>query len=291
MIESFNIRSLFNNNTLIEETNIFLLAFLGLINASSNYVLNKTNADNDDFSENIYDQRKWLEVLIDFLLNINENKNSTESDYLTTFKYNQQFSVDMLKFLFQIYSNKSIINYFLVSILPIARNIKISEYLDNYICNKLIEIIDNLNNSSITINSFEIISINIFIKNIIKFSKNEKKHSIINTNAILFIQNLYKFYQSNDNIIIMKTIIECLYVLYENEKNYYDDQGLLESCLNDFNLKLRNKVYPFDEYSKETNEHILAVKCILNLTCLSYKANLINKEFIISIYEYLKSVR
>ncbi len=280
MIESFYIRSSSKNNSIVEECNIFLLALFGLINASSNFVLDNNGTYKGDFNENIYIQRKWLETIVDFALNVNENKNARESDYKT--------STDFLKFLFKIYNNTDLINFFLVSILPISRIIKISEYLNKYIDDKIIEIINNFNNYQI--NNFDFVSITVFIQNVIKFSKNENSGSKINKNGLVFIQNLFKFYQSNNDIITMKSITECLYVLYENDSIYYDNQNLLESCLNNLSLKLKNKIYPFDDLSRETNEHMIAMMCILNLTCLSYKANLVKKEFIISIYEYLKSV-
>lgn len=287
MIESFYIRSStkFNN---ADDSNMFLLALFGLINASSNAVQNDTN-DKGEFVGKLLDQRKWLEVLVDFLLNINENKNYSESDYINSSNYSQQCSDDMLRFLFKIYTNQNIMNYYLVLLIPIAKSIRISEYLQSYMDNKITEMLNNLNNS--LLNIFDFLSIGVHIQNVIKYSKNERSDITIKKKIITLIQNLYKFYQFNHNVYVMKTLTECLCVLYETESIYYDDQNLLELCLNNLSLKLSDKVFPFDDMSKESDEHNIAIQCIINLTCLSYKANLVGKEFIVRIYQYLISVR
>ena len=57
----------------------------------------------------VQDQSKWLEVIVDFILNVNENKISTKNEFVNTFSYGSVFKVDELDFMyveFKIYTSK-----------------------------------------------------------------------------------------------------------------------------------------------------------------------------------------
>ena len=91
----------------------------------------------------------------------------------------------------------------------------------------------------------------------------------------------------------MLVLTECLFDLYESNQEstiYYDEEGLLEKFLNELNDRMILKKYPFDDVYKETRTNQIASTCLVNLTCLAYKSNLIKNEFLVKIYDYLQSV-
>lgn len=94
-----------------------------------------------------FNQSKWTEVLIDFLLNIKENKVSTRTEFLTTFSYNKVFPVETLKFLFDLFSSGTALHvYFLAKIQPSCIQLKISSYLLNYLHSTQLDLFDSYDN-------------------------------------------------------------------------------------------------------------------------------------------------
>ena len=89
-----------------------------------------------------FNQSKWTEVLIDFLLNIKENKVSTKTEFLTTFSYNKIFPVETLKFLYEIFHATDIHVYFLAKIQPSCVQLKISSYLLQYLHTTQMDLFD-----------------------------------------------------------------------------------------------------------------------------------------------------
>ena len=60
---------------------------------------------------------KWLEVIVDFMLNVNENKVSTKNEFLNTFSYSEAFKANELEFMYDLFDNcKSMNKYFLSKI-------------------------------------------------------------------------------------------------------------------------------------------------------------------------------
>ena len=114
---------------------LFLLALAGLINVTSEYVALSNKNDQEENSQ-LIEQRKWTESIVDFILNIKENKHTSEAEYLSSFNFNQWLSGGELKFLFQLYKTTSsgYTAFFLSSILHTSCiKLKISHFLIKYV--------------------------------------------------------------------------------------------------------------------------------------------------------------
>ena len=131
LIESFN--ELAGNSRPIDY-NLFVLTIASLISVVSKNVKSMQTTHSADVYERInFNQSKWTEVLIDFLLNIKENKVATKAEFLTTFSYNKIFPVETLKFVYELFRNTTIHFYFLAKIQPSCIQLKISSYLLQYL--------------------------------------------------------------------------------------------------------------------------------------------------------------
>lgn len=261
---------------------MYLLVLNSIIQVSTEHILNNETLKQN---ENVcYNQRKWLEVLIDFILNITENKNASEAEYISLFNYNQVHSIETLKFLYKVYQKSSLIAYFLACCLPTCVNIKISNFLIQYIHRVAHEALDKQ----------DLKAFSVYIQNLIKSEKefkidlNEKINSLL---ARLF-ENYTRSINdpSVDLNIIQKYFIafqESLYVLYDEESVYYDDRNVLEKLLNNLNENLSKGSFIFDKNSSISST---AMGCIINLTCIAYKSNLIKNESLQCLYQVLNKV-
>ena len=110
-----------------------------------------------------FNQSKWTEVLIDFLLNIKENKVTTKNEFLTTFSYNKIFQAESLKFLYEIFRETTIHFYFLAQIQRSCITLKISSYLLQYLHTSQLEIFEGYNNGAIDTTPFILGKIKLFI--------------------------------------------------------------------------------------------------------------------------------
>lgn len=242
-----------------------------------NHVMTNFASDEDI----TFNQRKWLEVLVDFILNINENKTATESEYVTMFSYKQSHSVQALKFLFKIYKKSSLLNWFLASVMPCCVKIKINSFLLKYIDRIQSEIWQKQ-----TLHSYDIISVSIYIKNLIyletefRIEQNEKINSHFSNMLAKFKNQI-----DNESIVVecyLNLFVKCLSALYHQESIYYDDSNILISLIEILNEKKNSAFYDL---------HKNATSALVNLNCLAYKANLIKNEQIFDIYEALNKVK
>lgn len=266
----------FNDGTVEPSPDIFIIALNSLVLTSMNHVMSNFASDEDV----LFNQRKWLEVLVDFILNINENKTTTESQYVTMFSYKQSHSVEALKFLFKIYNKSSLLNWFLASVMPCCVKIKISSFLLKYIDRIQSEIWQKE-----ILYSYDIISLGIYIKNLIyletefRIDQNEK----INYH----FSNMLKKFKSqidNESTVVecyLNLFVQCLAALYHQESIYYDDSNSLMNLIEILNEKKNSVFYDL---------HKNAISALVNLNCLAYKANLIKNEQIFDLYETLNKV-
>ena len=72
-----------------------------IVNCTSDWVINNSNNE-----EIIFNQRKWLEILVDFILNLREGdkKSLDESEYVKIFNYHQFYSIEIMKFFFEVFT-------------------------------------------------------------------------------------------------------------------------------------------------------------------------------------------
>lgn len=125
------------------DSNIFVLILGLIVNIASKHVkLVFSKQAADIYQKMHFNQSKWTEVLIDFLLNIKENKVTTRNEFLTTFSYNKIFQVESLKFLYEIFRPTTIQFYFLAQIQRSCITLKISSYLLQYLHSSQLEIFE-----------------------------------------------------------------------------------------------------------------------------------------------------
>ncbi|CAF0861948.1 unnamed protein product [Brachionus calyciflorus] len=269
LTETYKVRSHEPNSN-----DLFLIVLNSLIESSTDYIKNNLKSEENS----VYNQRKWLEVLVDFILNIKENKTASESEYINMFSYKQAHSSETLKFLFKVYQKSNFISYFLACVLPSCVQIKISSFLIQYIHRIQTELFQKSK-----LNSNDLKSMSVYLKNSINL---EKEFTIEHNYKIneYFENLLAKFkLQINDpdtQIVnsYLESFVQCFSQLYNEESIYYDDKNILEQILNILNEKLKTCFYEFNTSAMST---------LVNLTCLAYKSNLIKNENLILIYDVL----
>jgi len=273
---------------------LFLLALSSLLNTTSEYVISlsptqTSNEAHDEPSPTILNQRKWSECLVDFILNIKENKNANENEYISSFNYNQWLSVDELKFLFKLYktSTDEEILYFLASILHASCvNLKISNYLIKYIHNTI-----NLNFKKLMGENkdfrVKLEALSKYIKMQIKSPNSSidlDQNTNINENIHFLLNSLDLTNTQTNSNFHLNALVECLHALHDEESIYYDEEGFLEKLIE---MCFSNIV---DSNSKTNKNNFDHVKCLVNLVCIGYKANMVNNDKVIRLYEYLNKV-
>jgi hypothetical protein len=215
--------------------------------------------------------------MIDFQLNIAENKTSTQTDYLNSFSYNQTHSIESLKFFYSLFKGATLVTYFLVS--SLCTNVKISTFLIQYIHKKATEMISN---KMLHRKPFWYAAVSVYIRYLIGNDREFEieKNMQINT----FIQCLIDNYLDRRQEMAAESgqdlnlVVDCLVSIYDDESIYYDDKSLLENL-----LALLFPLLTTDFTHSEMRSFIC-------LVCLAYKSNLIENQKIYSIYETIKSV-
>lgn len=233
------------------------------------------------------DHSKWLEVIVDFILNINENRITTKNEFLNTFSYNSIFKVDELNFMYEIFKNSQTMNkYFLSKIQPICLKFKINPYLNQYLERTQLDFFNMESGDKLSLESF-----GRYVQNYIKTKKqfNETDNQHINS----LLKKMYEKYfnlvsgQRNLDLIreYLRVITQCLNCLYDEESVFYDQESILETLLNSLNKSFEEKIFPFKD-----DLYISATQCFVNLNCIAYKSNLITNENLIKIYELISKV-
>jgi len=234
---------------------------------------------------------KWLEVIVDFMLNVNENKVSTKNEFLNTFSYSEAFKANELEFMYDLFDNcKSMNKYFLSKIQPACLKLSIKTYLLQYLERIQLDLFDHESESA---DNLALESFGRYLQNYIKtkehFNETDNKH----LNDLL--QKMHNKYSNllleqtlRPNLIkeYLRVITECLHCLYAEDSVLYDDILLLEKMLSSLNMPFETKQFPFN------NELLFKsfTYNFVNLNCIAYKSNLISNENLIKIYQSLLKV-
>lgn len=81
--------------------NTYLLILQTIVEVTSDEIV----ASGDESTK--FEHRKWVEVIVDLMLNIRESKSAlTEFEYIDQFNYSKNHSIETLKFLLRIYNSK-----------------------------------------------------------------------------------------------------------------------------------------------------------------------------------------
>lgn len=83
----------------------------------------------------------------------------------------------------------------------------------------------------------------------------------------------------------LNIMIDCLYTIYDEESVFYDDCNVLVSLVDTLNQKFTQKTYPFEKSDQGYNK--MAIVCLINITCIAYKSNLITNENLNDLYFFL----
>jgi hypothetical protein len=280
------------------------MVLIAIVDVSTTHVLN-TMSENEAVC---HTHRKWLEVLIDFILNITENKNATENEYINSFNYNKFHTIDTLRFLYKSYQNSTIIEYFLAACLPNCLNIRISKFLLQYIERIQTESVQAPSSIDGSNSCLKINAVGVFVQNMIlsassskvkiefDYAENERINVLIKTLLDKYVKCLNEK-RSEENLLALgqylTSLTECLFSLYDEESIYYDELNLLESLLDNLTSNLTAKSFMFIEQSidEKSSFHRTVTSALVYLTCLAYKSNLISNEKLNPIYEFLKQVK
>lgn len=259
------------------DTTIF--AFIALVDASSNYILNQNN---EILSKN---QSKWLEIVLDFILNVQEKSTLTR-------KYNYDdsiCSIEFLKMFHKILEKTSLLSYLISSLNLYAIKFNITKYLIDFINKCCKKLFDKQIDQWQTIDSF---TIAVYIISMIKSTKEYDINLNLKINHLLV--SYYDIYthmiqSSDDNLkkISINYLIgltQTLCCLYDEESAFYDEQNVLKNLFDLINNTSMN------HYLSESITNRCYWTCRICLTCIAYKSNLIENYQIKCLLETPKTV-
>lgn len=263
-----------------DESNKRLIILGALVEVTTEYLLENYSQD----EEMTFTYRKWLEVLIDFVLNIKENKSTTTiNEYISSFNYNKYCSTDTLKFLYLVYQNSTIVEYFLATCQPCCVRINIAKFLLQYIDRIQLEIIESGEKADINSSASQV-----YMKNLISIVSSKEFDQATNVRINSLIRKLLDRYiklntgREADQLLL--TLVDSLFSLYNEESVYYDELDLLETLLKTLDTQVKN--IPQSDLSSSPT----IISSFVYLTCLAYKSNLISNEGLTSVYDVLNKV-
>lgn len=265
-----------------------------IVNCTSDWVINNSNNE-----EIIFNQRKWLEILVDFILNLREGdkKSLDESEYVKIFNYHQFYSIEIMKFFFEVFKNSSIELFFIVFIEPNCKGLKISKFLINYIEKQINDAINLLDKTDAN-GSFTVLSIALYIKNLIESNdfSIDRNTQINNSIEKLFQKYLTLTSRNNDQIDLeivenyLDAITKTLSYLYNEESIYYDDENLLEKILDNLKEKCKEQKDDLQQENVSKERNVYLMNYVL-ISLIAYKSNIIDNSTIQGIYEMLNKVK
>jgi hypothetical protein len=290
LIDSFNQNSPepANDETILNRADLFLIYLSGLIDVSTVYVLKNYHNNH----EALHNQRKWLEVIIDFALNVIENKQASEQEHLSKFANNKVHSNKTLKFLHDTFKGSTLILFFLSSVYSSCATISISSYLLKYIDSLRFSLFDRSNEPNMSCQMIIFFSTN--VQYLIKISEFSLQRNVEINNLV---QILFDCYANNLNSVekeirsIVKTknylvsLTACLNYLYNDESVFYDENCILEKFQADLIENLSNKVEPFE--TKNPSIFKTAMECLTSLSAIAFKANLLDNQSASRVYRLL----
>lgn len=262
-----------NGSNLALDQNLVVLAFASLIESSSQFMQINLAKDESILKEH----SKWLETIVDFILNITENKISTKNEFLNSFSYKEVFNKTELEFMYELFKKTpEITKYFLSKIQPMCVKFQVKTYLNQYLERIQLDFFNiNESNDKLALEAFSLYVEN-YIKSRKQFTDLDNKH--INE-QIRKIYNKYLLLENSDMIqSYLIVLTQCLNCLYDEESVFYDEDQILE--------KILSKLYAsFEAKNLERN----LVQSYVNLNCIAYKSNLISNENMYQIYEFLST--
>lgn len=273
---------------LLNRNDLFLVYLSTLIDVTTRYVLKNYNNNH----EVMHNQRKWLEVIIDFALNIIENKQANEQEHLNKFANNKMHSTRTLRFLHDIFKGSTLLFYFLSSVYSSCTTISISSYLLKYIDSLRFSFFDSSNESNLSSQMIMFYSKN--VQHLIKSSEFSLQCNVEINNLI---QNLFDSYSKSaksfdketwsdvrmNNYLISLTA--CLNCLYNDESVFYDEHSILEKLQADLFEKISKKVEPFESKNQATFK--TAMECLASLSAIAFKSNLLDNQSASLVYKLL----
>lgn len=270
------------------KNDFYLLVLYAIVQASSDHVL-LLNPEASDTESIGFNQRKWVEVIIDFILNIRETRmETTESEYVNQFNYNQVHSTNTLLFLFKVYDSKkklaewNFLDYFMTLCLGSCIPLRVSSFLVQYVEKIVNTHIESLSGANISQHvSYVFKTITVYLKTLIRQDTKFDMAKNTNINSIL-ASILVSFRKSLDfrSPILPKYLdlfTGCMFSLYDDDSVYYDDQNILAQLVE----ILENLVL----VKGETSEAY--VSALVYLSCLGYKSNLVGNELVERVYNVL----
>lgn len=265
------------------QTDFYLLILHAIIQTSSDYAVKLSSACDEEV---VFNQRKWVEVIVDFILNIRESRLQTnESEYVGQFNYNQSHSPDTLRFLFKLYDSKrkladwSLLDYFMSSTLEVCVRLRVSSFLVQFIDKIVAAHIESLSQSSTPIR-FAFKTISVYLRAQIRLDSkfDMAKNTNINTTLASIVDS---FRKSNSNQQLsgkyLGLFAECMFALYADDSVYYDDRNLLTMLVE----HLEQAVFERGEKSEAY------VSALVYLSSVAYKSSLVGNELVRRVYALL----
>ena len=260
----------------------FILALIGLLKSVTQHVVSEKSKHSTDVYQSMhFNQSKCLEVIIDFVLNIKENKVTTKREFLTTFSYNKIFPAEVLTFFYELFQATRMHFYFLAQVQPCCIQLKISTYLLQYLHGSQLALFEPHQPSSS--NQFLLQASSVFIQNLIACKKEfDQVHNQLINKLIL---NIYEQFIETRSLAHLNVLIECLNSLYDEESMFYDENNILTGLLNRLNEAFLAGKCPFET---PLNRDMTAA--FINLMCIAYKSNMITNDLLIQVYQALLKV-
>lgn len=263
------------------QNDFYLLILHAIIQTSSDYVVKFSVSD----EEVVFNQRKWVEVIVDFILNIRESRLQTnESEYVSQFNYNQSHSTDTLRFLFKLYDSKrkladwSLLDFFMSSVLEACVRLRVSSFLVQFIDKIVAAHIESLSQSSSPPIRFAFKTISVYLRAQIRLDSkfDMAKNTSINVTLASIVDS---FRKSNDQLSgkYLGLFAECMFALYDDDSVYYDDRNLLTTLVD----HLEQAVLTRGEKSETS------VSALVYLSSVAYKSSLVGNELVRRVYSLL----
>ena len=283
-----------------------------LVNASTDLLTNNEShqlkSDQDLTKLTLINkQRKWLQLIVDLILNMNENSikvdPSSTSQIFQQFSYNEAIQVETFEFLCSLFNpntkqtiTKKLINlYFLTSINMSCKKLSINNYLIKYIEETAIDSFWNMEpcNENLLNLAKQVKSIALFL---IDHIRNENSISLdiettkrsVNAKLGQFVEKFFRDVSvlktrslgSENSKILVATYLDwltkCFFYSYQSELMTSDNHGLIIKLLNF--AKIENFGFLGASPSGSDNLSFSLVKSQMNLLCLTYKFDIIDGQ-------------
>ena len=259
----------------------------------------------------LLNQRKWLQVLVDFALNIDENRHASQADYVDSFSYHECHSPRALAFLYAVLSSASMVDYFLAGVMSSAARAQISPFLLDYIQNRLVGNHDDDNvsssssSSSLSSSSAGVAALGLFVRTRIQLKRSFDSAENARLNRL--IRRLYSSYltssaemQQHQQTITQgqrvlancttRVLVECLDALYDEESCHYDESHVLDEFVEHLCSRLENDDEAKQDEEEEAEEDEgkqIATASLVNLACVAFRANRVGNELLVRVFTLL----